>query len=207
MINSALKWGGKIAVCIASGPSLCAEDIALVRRAHSEGRCKVLVVNREFESAPWADAMYAADLAFWQSYWNEIRSAFPGERWTVDVRAARQFGLQLLRRARGEGFSVEPGTINTGGNSGFQALHIAAQWGAARIVLLGYDMQRTQGKEHHFGRHKNRLPNGAGFKDWIPRFRPLIRDLEARGVRVVNATRETALPAEWCPRSALEAAL
>lgn len=201
---SALEWRGAVVVCIASGPSLSPEDVALVDAARVAHKCRVMAVNREFESAPWADVLYAADYHFWQAYIDEVRAKFCGALWTIDKRAAHQFKLNLVARGRGEGYATELGTINTGGNSGYQAIHLAAQWGAARVIMLGYDMQRTDGKEHHYGKHKKGLPNGAGFKSWIPRFKPLFRDLRLRGVEVINATRVTAIPEDWIPRVPLE---
>lgn len=203
----ARRWEGATAVCIASGPSLTAEDVERVRAARERGACLAIAVNREFATAPWADALYAADMRFWSTYEAQIRSTFKGELWTMDRIAAKRYALRTVKRGRGEGYCEEPGTINTGGNSGFQALHLAAQWGARRVVLLGYDMQRTNGKEHHYGKHAGGLANGAGFKLWIPRFKPLLRDLQAMGVEVLNATRATALPEAWVRRIALEEVL
>lgn len=196
------RWKGETVVCVASGPSLRREDVEAAR-----GKARVIVINREFETAPWADALYAADYRFWQTYIADIRRVFRGELWTVDARGAHQYKLNLVQRGTREGLAKEANTVNTGGNSGFQAINLAAQWGAARIVLLGYDMQRTDGKEHHYGKHEGRLPNGVGFKLWIPCFGPLMRDLRKVGVEVWNATRETAIPEDVIPRRMISEAL
>lgn len=187
--NRTSKWQGQTVVCIASGPSLTKEDVEYVRgRAH-----RVMVVNREFEMAPWADVLYGADYRFWEAYWNEIDATFTGERWTMSQQAASRFKINCIGRCNAEGYSIIAGSINTGGNSGFQAVHLAAYWGASRIVLLGYDMQRTDGKEHHYGKHKNNLPNGRSFPFWVKRFAPLVRDLSRMGVEVLNCSRASAL--------------
>jgi hypothetical protein len=198
------RWAGATVVCIASGPSLCAEDLEFVRTHHAAGLCKVIVVNREFEFAPWADVLYAADHRCWQEYIADIRKVFAGELWTMDGQAAKIFKLNLIKRGSTFGYSEDPGTINTGGNSGYQAVHLAAYWGAKRIVLLGYDMQRTGGLEHHYGKHRGRLPNGKAFEEWIRRFKPLIIALKQRGVLLLNATRSTAIPETWIARISLE---
>jgi hypothetical protein len=144
--------------------------------------------------APWADVLYAADFRFWQTYLDEIRACqFTGEMWTVSEQAQKQYGLYWVKYGRTEGFHPDPHTINGGGNSGYQALHLAATFGATKVVLLGYDMQRTWGKEHWHGKHKNGLANATAFASWLQRFEPLARDLKKRGVEVVNATRHTAL--------------
>jgi hypothetical protein len=202
--NISPRWPGRTVVCIASGPSLTAQDVAVVQSVHARGLCKVIAVNREFVTAPWADVLYAADYNCWKEYILDIQRTFRGELWTVDKTAARQFKLHLIKKGFGFGYSQMPGTINTGGNSGFQALHLAAYWGATRIFLLGYDMQKTDGKSHHYGAHRGRLGNGGNFKEWISRFKPLMRDLHKAGIEVFNLTRSTALPEEVIPRKKIE---
>lgn len=107
--------------------------------------------------------------------------------------ARQKYGTYWIRHATGAGFSREPDTINGGGNSGYQAVHLAATFGARRIALIGFDMQRTGGKEHWHGKHEGKLPNGQGFPRWIRAFSPLADDLRLLGVEVVNCTPTTAL--------------
>ena len=135
-------------------------------------------------------------------YARDIASTFRGEWWTVSEQARDKYGCYWVRCAKDAGFTDEPDTINGGGNSGSQAVHLAATFGAKRIVLLGYDMQRTGGHLHWHGAHWGGLPNGNGFVSWIKQFAPLARDLRQRGIDVINATRETAL--ECFPRAKLE---
>jgi hypothetical protein len=44
------------------------------------------------------------------------------------------------------------GVVGGGGNSGFQAVNLAAQFGASRIILIGFDMTDRGGK-HWYGRN------------------------------------------------------
>jgi hypothetical protein len=145
--------------------------------------------------APWACALYAADFQFWRVYWPEIQRGFRGECWTVSEQARSKFGLYWIQHAPDEGLARGPDRINGGGNSGYQAIGLAALFGAARIILLGYDMQQTGGRVHWHGRHAGGLHNGTHYSRWLPRFAPLALDLAAAGVEVVNCTRETALRA------------
>lgn len=107
--------------------------------------------------------------------------------------AQKKYGTYWIRHATGPGFCKEPDSINGGGNSGYQAVHLAATFGASRIALIGFDMQRTGGKEHWHGKHEGRLPNGVGFPRWIKAFQALSQDLHRMGVEVVNCTPTTAL--------------
>jgi hypothetical protein len=203
-LNQDARWAGSTVVCIASGPSLTAEDVAYVlARKNENPHVRVIAVNREFESAPWADVCYGADFDFWYAYIASFREKFKGgEAWTMSVPAKERFGINCIGRFGGDGYSIVPGTISTGGNSGYQAVHLAAYWGAKKIVMLGYDMQRTGGKEHHYGIHAHGLRNGRNFPFWIRRFTPLLRDLKNMGIEVLNCTRKTALTS--VPRTALD---
>lgn len=157
------------------------------------GRAKVIVVNASYKLAPWADILYAADHNFWRVYLPDIRKRFTGELWSVSEQAQQQYGTYWIRHGRQAGFNDDPDAINGGGNSGYQAIHLAATFGAQRITLLGFDMQRTWGREHWHGKHDGKLANGVGFHSWMKQMEPLARDLAERGIVVVNATRQTAL--------------
>jgi hypothetical protein len=162
----------------------------------------VIVVNATYKLAPWADVMYAADHTFWRVYIEDVRRRFQGELWSVSEQARDMFGTFWMRCGRQLGFNEAPDTINGGGNSGHQAIHLAATFGAKRIALVGFDMQRTGGKEHWHGPHEGKLPSGKGFPAWIRNMEPLARDLKARGVEVVNCSRATAL--NCFPRATIE---
>jgi len=113
--------------------------------------------------------------------------------WSVSEMARDKFGTYWIRCGTGQGFSREPDTINGGGNSGYQAIHLAATFGAKKIVLLGFDMQRTGGREHWHGKHEGNLPHGAGFGSWMKSMAFLAADLRRMGVDVVNCSRVTAM--------------
>lgn len=104
------------------------------------------------------------------------------------------------------GLSLNANRIHAGGNSGYQAIGLAFIWGAARIVLLGFDMQKTGGKNHHFGDHAGGLPNLGDLPTWIRRLHVLAIDLRRRGVELINASRETAIP-PFIERLPIETAL
>lgn len=168
-------------------------------------RARVIVINATYKLAHWADVLYAADFRFWDTYMGSIRSCFRGELWSVSEQAQEKYGTYWIRHGQNAGFCEEPDTINGGGNSGYQGIHLAATFGATRILLLGFDMQRTNGKEHWHGKHEGGLPNGIGYVHWMKALDVLYRDLTARGVEIVNCTRTTAWKTP--KRMDLEAAL
>ena len=77
--------------------------------------------------------------------------------------------------------------------------------GASKVVMLGYDCQKTGGRTHWHGDHPRTLGNAHSMPGWPKLFAKVAKFAEARRVPVVNATRETALTC--FPRVDLEAAL
>lgn len=104
------------------------------------------------------------------------------------------------------GLSLRPGRIHAGLNSGYQAVGLAFMWGAAQIVLLGYDFMRgPNGESHHHGDHEGGLPNLGTLDEWVERMGQLALELRACSVEVVNASPRTAL--ECFIREPIRAAL
>jgi hypothetical protein len=126
-------------------------------------------------------------------YGGEVERVCAGELWT-SANPERVHGVHWIEAVDEPGLSVKPGRIHTGLNSGYQAIGLAYLWGAARIVLLGYDMQRgPKGESHHHGDHEGGLPNLGTMHEWARRMVQLGADLRARGVEVMNATRRTSI--------------
>lgn len=139
-----------------------------------------------FASVPWADALYAIDKPWWKLYGDRVAAEFTGERYSCAAHhGARRGGFKNFA------------------NSGAAAVSLALAFGAARVVLLGYDLQRTGGKVHSHGDHPRGLGNAGSMPKWPGLFDQLAR--HARGRDVINATRETAL--RCFPRMTLEDAL
>jgi hypothetical protein len=195
-------WPGSTVVCLASGPSLTPADVDLCR-----GRARVIAVNRTLELAPWADVFYASDGRMWE-WMGEALARFPGRTFSLELTGkSRAAGCTLLRNGGIWGLSLDPGTVCNGRNSGYAAVNLAVLLGAARILLLGYDLQPgPDGRTHYHGDH----PYGAGptdliFRSWRAAFTSMIAPLAAAGVHVINCTRATAL--EAFPHGVLEAEL
>lgn len=126
---------------------------------------------------------------------------FTGECWTQSEVSAKKYGLNRVSGSHDGGLSTKPGHIHFGGNSGYQAINLVYHFGAAEIVLLGYDMGGT----HWFGKHPPQLEKGTPFMNLIPKFWALARDLQLEGVEVINCSRESAL--QCFVRKDLEAVL
>lgn len=151
----------------------------------------MIAINTSFRAAPWGDVLLAPDARWWKVYGFEAHRDFRGELWTCDPTVGN---VNWVECVDDPGLSTHPGRVHFGGNAGYIAIGLAYLFGAARIVLLGFDMQRTGGRDHHHGDHEGGLPNlGADLASWRHRMIALARDLRERGVDVLNATRDTAL--------------
>lgn len=160
------------------------------------GRARVLAVNSSWRLAPWADALYACDGAWWRL--NNGVPEFEGLKITADVGAARAYGLRRVDLARGEERIIfEPrGRLGWAGNSGFHAVNLAAQFGASHIILVGFDMHLAAGAHWH-GPHPKGMnnPDQTTIRRWRRVLDGAADDLEDHGIEVLNASAGSALEA------------
>lgn len=185
------NWEGRTVVCIASGPSLTAEDVEKVRAAGHP----VIVTNTTFRLAPWADIVFGMDMKWWKEHHEEVKATCTGRRLSTSL-ATRAFGVEALYQVPWFQRSL---------NSGEGAIRLAMAGKAKRIVLLGFDCQRTGGKAHWHGDHGKGLGNCLSMPNWPKIFKSAAREADRLGVPVVNCSRETAL--QCFPRGNLEEAL
>lgn len=192
-------WPGATVVCLGSGPSLTAEDVQACR-----GRARVIAIKDTIRLAPWADALYSCggDAGKWWERNGPSLADFTGLRYSLDPAAAPW--AQVLKVTGFTELETEPTGLRTGKNSGYQAINLAVLLGAAKIILLGYDMRPdAQGRDHFFGQHwHGGRPPFAAFREL---FDTLVEPLRRLGIQIVNATRDTALTA--FPQQSLEEAL
>lgn len=163
----------------------------------------MIAINDAYKLAPWAGVLYAADSLWWRVH--QGVPSFTGLKYSLQPEARRWPGVEVLRNTGEFGLETDPTGLRTGRNSGYQAINVAVHLGALRIVLLGYDMQATEGKSHWFGDHPKPLRHGHTYGVWLTFFRSLVQPLADLGVTVINATRTTAL--ETFPRMSLAEAL
>lgn len=173
--------------------------------AKRAGRVNVVVVNDCWRLLPGADVLYAADRKWWDTYIAAVRVGSSSELWTTSKDGAAKHGLRFIKTADGcQPLPLDCPVISKGSNSGFQAMMLARHFGARKIVLLGYDMQRTGGKAHWFGDHPRPMSQGNPLH-WVDRFKTAAPALAAEGTQVINASRATAIPC--FPRASIESVL
>lgn len=207
--------GGTV-VCLASGPSLVAEDVDYVC-----GKATVIAINDAIRLAPWADVLYSSDQIWWGNHYKAMRS-FPGVKVRVNPsqhrlmtkaptgccpRCQRRLpvsqqscwceGIITMRNAGERGLSLDPSAIVTGHNSGTSAINVAVHLGAKRILLLGYDMgPDDRGRRHFFDTHAVNI--SSPFMKFRKLTATMVEPLKAAGIEVINCSRRTALDCFPC---------
>lgn len=182
----------RTAIVLATGPTAGATDAEIL--AGWPG----IAVNDGIYLWPGASACYAADPRWWALHIEHVRKAAPAaELWTCSQKAAEEHGLHYVEGVRGPGLSLEPGKIRLGGaigNSGAQAMNLAALWGARHLILIGFDMCRVDDRTHYFGDHPPPLQQGDCWDTFVAQMGPMAADLARERIEVVNTSRVSRLP-------------
>lgn len=204
-------WPGETAAILASGPSMTRQIADSVRHLRT-----IAVSNQGIDNvvdgelvpafAPWADVLYSADRRWWQE--NKNATEFAGLKVTIAPQGGAAFqhpDVKVMGNGGARGLETRRTHLRTGGNSGFQAVHLAMHFGARRILLCGFDMHAVAGRDHWFGPHIWRHAHRSPYSLFIERFAEAAPLFAAAGIEIINCTPGSAL---GCfPRMPLEDAL
>ncbi len=208
-----IRKGWEEVVCLASGPSLTMDQVEQVYQSGYP----TIVVNNTFMLAPWADVLYAADLAWWREYYTKAKFVMTeedegAEFWTLEGNRdyLKRHHPDSFHHIKEVPFQRLPGLgidkVHHGGNSGYHTINLAYLFGASKIILAGYDHQHAGGKAHWHGDHdKDKFRINANIEHmdrWLRGFDGLAHDLDHFGVDLVNCSIETAITS--CRRSTLD---
>lgn len=190
-------------VCIGTGPSLTQRQVDIAR----EKGFTLYGCNNAYQLAPDLELLYGCNYEWWAHYWPEVKD-LPCEKWTVNSRAAEEFGINWIAEKNAPGMSQDQDVIHHGHGSGYSLVSMAHRAGAKRIILLGYDLRYASdydgrqrkvgaGPRHFFGEYPEqmqhwpsvRIQNGVhlGLLDLYQS----VRDQGA--VEIINATPGSAL--------------
>ncbi len=131
--------------------------------------------------------LFAMDAKWWDHHIKEVRNSVQSEL----VSSSSQVTKHGIYKVMINGRPLDPF-----GNSGAASVNLSHVMGAKKIILLGFDCQRTGGKAHWFGDHPVMLGNAGSLDKWPEQFNKLSKAM--KGVDVVNCTRETALECFPC---------
>ena len=180
-------WQGECVAIVASGPSVNKDKIAKLR-----DRIHVIAIKENIDLCPWADVVYGCDDAWWL-HRNGL-PAYKGLKLTHGVRASSEFKMPrvIIENTSLDAILVEnPLHIGSGGNSGFQAVNLAVQFGATDLLLIGFDMGADPNHIHWYVRNKwlnANNPMQSNYNRWIRGFDLARKDLDRLEINVVNAS-------------------
>lgn len=185
-------WEGSTAFVIGGGASLKGLDLSVLR-----GR-RVIAVNNAFKLVPFADILFFADTRWWR--WNGADLGAWGGRIVSTCKMGEAFLDRRIQRMNRDyrfdrrqklldyvPLSEDPTSLS-GPDSGYMAINLAYHLGAARIVLLGFDMGFTGGEAHWHPDHPIETRE-SNYRDiFLPTYPGLIEALKTRGVEVIRCT-------------------
>lgn len=177
-------------VCCASGPSLNKSDIDYCK---SKGY-KIAVANNAYQLCPDADILLASDTAWWKEYAFHVSNNFTGkEKWTLSSSAARNYKLNLVETnpKRFQGLSDAP-LISNNMITGARLINLVMHREPSAILLLGYDMNKTDDKVHFFGDHPPHMNNFPHMENFIPIFDAIAKDSK---IPIYNCNKNSAITA------------
>lgn len=161
-------------VCIASGPSLCRQDIQLASLLEA----KTISVNNSWQLVAHTDIIFSGDIEWWAAYYSGLNSGY-AELWSSHAEAASRFNLHYFPAVGAY-------------NSGLRAIQLAIHLGAEMVFLLGYDCSIKNGLHWH-GAHGWDLnnPTENSIYGWKKQFAALHKYQET--LPIINCTRKTEL--------------
>lgn len=174
---------GETVVLIGGGPSLRDFDVGQVR-----GRARVITVNNAYQLAPWSDYHFFGDRRWWRWHGPQFPADYRGRIVTASMAIFQETRVLRLNRCY-DGPLAENPTEVSGIDSGHMAINLAYHLGAARIVLLGYDMGfAADGESHWHPDHEVPSSEHNYLQKFAPAYPGLVALLAKRGVEVVRCT-------------------
>lgn len=168
----------------------------------------VIGINVSFLIGTWMDMMFFADAKFFRPQ-AEALAKWPKLRVTCWPEGDGVPWLKFIPRYPGHfyGISDRPDRVCWNGNSGAAAISIAANAGAKRIILLGFDMFISAGGSRHWHnlykkeivpvpvqkRREAGLVPGKPFGKHLHGFPEIAEAAKARGIEIINASPESAI--------------
>ena len=152
----------------------------------------VIAVNMSFQLGDWIDVLFFGDDGFWKTQKEGILN-FKGLRVSFESEKIRDSRVKLVARnpRQKQGITFEPaGLLSWNFNSGAAAINLAVQFGAKRIILLGFDMQLDANNNQHW--HKVYTSPLDGLKDtiakWLQGFPLIAEQAQSRGIEIINCS-------------------
>lgn len=161
----------------------------------------VIGINVAYLIGDWIDMVFFGDNGFFLAH-KERLAKFPGIKTSCNPNSNQTPWVKNFARdsSHPKGICMTPGKVSWNSNSGSAAISIAAQAGAKRILLLGFDMKLSDDKRQHFHnvygrgqivdqRRLRKLP----FDRHLRGFDQIAKDAQQHGIEIINLSPDSAI--------------
>lgn len=216
------RWEGEDVFIIGGGPSILHQfgipddlaeralsgeaveaEVGAYMAPHLYGR-PVVSVNNAYTLGDWVDVAFFGERHWFRKHEQALLD-HPAQKIHCDQLLEDYKGLTFLPKDpyKRHGISSMPDRVCWNLNSGAAAISVAYHLGAARVILLGFDMDLTQdgqGRSHWHGRHyemgghaelqdveKYKRSKYSNFGRHLRAFPAIAADAEALGMPVINS--------------------
>ena len=162
----------------------------------------VIGVNMAYKIGDWIDMVFWGDKKWYLNNRVEL-GEFKGLKVTCHPYFANgSFKNENVKsvvkdNSHPAGISSDPSKASWNSNSGAAAISVAANMGATRIVLVGFDMKLGTDQRQHwhseYGITKPREPKHLPFHRHLVGFPHIAKDAKARGITIINACPDSAI--------------
>jgi len=180
-----------------SPPSVYSSYMSFLHDKH------VIGINVSYLIGNWIDVVFFGDGGFFLSHQKELAN-FKGIKMSCASFANKYKWVRYIERdPKRYGISQNPSMVCWNGNSGAAAISIAANMGAKRIILLGFDMRLDNTNKQHWHDLYGRLnkirektkkrPVIMPFDRHLRGFSQIAKDADHRGITIINASPDSAI--------------
>jgi hypothetical protein len=161
----------------------------------------VIGINVAYLIGDWIDIVFFGDDGFFKNHKYGL-AEFPGLKVSCAPDADKVDWVYFLPRNTGHarGISDDPTKVSWNHNSGCAAISVAANAGAKRIILLGFDMSLNKTSNQHwhdvYKRGVIKEPKRIAslpFNRHLRSFPDIAKDAKVRGVEIINASPDSAI--------------
>lgn len=179
-----------------SPPSVYSPYMSVIHNEH------VIGINVAYLIGNWIDMVFFGDIAFFLKHQAGL-AAFPGMKVSCHPSIQKHDWVKYTARDTNHprGISNNPQMASWNGNSGAAAISVAANAGASRIILLGFDMKLDNNKVQWwhdlYGRGprviRDHKPLRLPFDRHLRGFAEIAKDARRRNIQIINACPDSAI--------------
>jgi hypothetical protein len=189
-------WDDAPVFIVGGGPSLFGFDFKRIA-----GKRHIIAVNQAMfdvhaECAVTVDHAFVRNRVYDLKHYAKFRPLYisigndPQKLGLPDIDDAIYIKSEFL-----PGLSEDPSMLHKGSTSGYAALGIAALKKAKLVILLGFDYSVTPDRHHYHNQYPwHHKANDQSWHMWTTKYEPAARHCLERGITVLNASPQSALP-------------